>query len=302
MLCRHEYQSQQPLRAATLQHVTKIKAKTPGFGSYWVASPPPHTHCYLISKSSQGSLFLLDPRHEQALPRQLALKPRASYHAFALPDGRLRLVELASDKLLTLSDPFEWDAIGLAWHILDPATGHMVASEQKHIWPVPSPKPHQIYHERSGKVLGLVNVSTLAIMDAETLHEAVQCDISPHHAGLKTRGTSTLEKVAWSPSGSMLAVAVRSNPQELRDMDRDWYTGLVAGSAMLAEVHIYDTATGRCLQSVPMQASDIKLQWSPGTDQLAVYTCRELWDELEEGDWTTGWTSASAHQQSRSRH
>ncbi|KAK9825016.1 hypothetical protein WJX74_000814 [Apatococcus lobatus] len=282
---RKEWQAQQPLRTVTLQHVTKVKANQPGYGSFWVASPPPHSHCYLISKSAAGSLFLLNPSQPHVLPKQLALKPNAPYHAAVLPDGNLRYVQLGSSLLPPhqtfpdAMDKFGWDAVTLTWHILDPATGAILGSQQKYIWPLPSPKLDPMYHAGTRKVLGLVNVCTLAIMDAGTLQEVARCDISPRHEALAKRGTSVLHKVAWSSSGSMLAVAVCSNPQELRDMNSHWYAGIVAGSAMLAEIHIYEAATGQCLQSVPVAASDVRLWWSPSTDQLAVNTYRELWEE-----------------------
>ena len=123
----------------------------------------------------------------------------------------------------------------------------------------------------------------LLIMDEETLQELAECHISPRHEDLIKRGTSTLHKVAWSPSGSLLAVAIHSNPQELRDGNGDWFRGVLVGSSMAAEIHIYDTATGCCLQSLPVTASEIKFWWSPREDQLAVYTYRECWDDFDTG-------------------
>lgn len=154
------------------------------------------------------------------------------------------------------------------------------------------PKLKHIYHAASGQVVGLANTHTLAIMHADTNEEIVRCDVSPLYPLLKKAGSGMVGKLAWSSSGSMLAVAIINNPPEFR-AGEEWYEAMRSGALMAAEVHVYSTATGRCLQSVAITASDIFLRWSPGMDQLAVGSYRECWPEFIES-YAPGADQASA--------
>lgn len=122
-----------------------------------------------------------------------------------------------------------------------------------------------IFHA-SGKVIGLVDNSTLAIMDAVTLHELERCDISPRHTALPGDRSGRLSGVAWSGSGTLLAAAICSSTVSKGIGPQD----------SMAEVLIIDTASGRCLQCVSMHAYHVELKWSPGpADLLAVSSVRK---------------------------
>ena len=261
--CRQERLSQQPLRTASLQHVHKIRAcsKT-GFGSFWLAGAAPHSACYLISRSPNGSWSLLDPSHEAAQPKQLAFRSQApECHAFITSDEQLHIVECVPDK----SRPQRWNASHLRWHIIDAATGLTLASEHKHFWPQCREPTLQSISHASGLVLCLVDVHHLAIMDSRTRHELARCDISPRHSETLTDGSGMLDEVAWSCSGSMLAVSIRSGYCRT-----DAGVGVRDSRPLVAEVQIFDSASGSCLQAFPKWINTVSLLWSPGSDLLAV--------------------------------
>ena len=209
---RQEWLSQRALHTASLQHVHKVKACSPHHTILWVAAASPNSHCYLLSRPVEGPVTLLNPGEKTAQPRQLALESSAQCHHFIPADGHLHVVELVSSK-----PQQQFKADPLRWHTIDAATGRTLASEQKHYWP----ECHfgsAIYHA-SGRVLGLVDNSTLAIMHAETLHELARCDISSRHTALPENGAARLDGVAWSSSGAMLAIAIWIS-QRIRERGR----------------------------------------------------------------------------------
>lgn len=197
-MCRQEWLSQRPLQTASLQHVHKVKACSDhDRASFWVAAAAPHFPCCLISRPktgiirpTSGAVLVLDPSQRAAEPKQLAIHPFNQFRAFIPADGQLRIAELiGSDKW---SMQFR-HAYPLCWHTIDTATGQTLSSEQKHMWP--RYWPHAIFHA-SGRVVGLVDDTTLAIMDAANLHELARCDISPCHLAHRTM---------WGEMGARLA-------------------------------------------------------------------------------------------------
>lgn len=263
VVCRQEWRSQQAVRAGHLQHVTKTNS---GKSSFWVEAPAPHPHCYFITWPHPGdsNLVLLDPSQEAAQPVRLAISPFPEFRAFILSDGALRIVERVVDRF---GIKVEQMTGRLRWHTFDPATGRILASELKHTWPEPGDGPDfaSIYHARTHKVIAFDGSHTLVIMDAESLADITRCDLSLCHLGVESMSLTMLQ-IAWSPSGLLLAVVLADSPQHDSDVAR-----LAARSKLVAEVHIHDTATGHCLQSISLSASsNLKLRWSPSGHVLAV--------------------------------
>ena len=174
-MCRQEWLSQRPLRTASLQYVHKVEAKpdpcSDRHASFWVAGAAPDSPCYLISTRACGAWALLDPSLRNAQPKQLDMPSSAYFHAFVPADGQLHIVELTHSQSEQLRN-----ASSLHWHTINTATGQTVASEEKHMWF--KNQTSSIFHA-SGRVLSLLDNTTLAMMDAVTLHELLQGAISP---------------------------------------------------------------------------------------------------------------------------
>ena len=266
VLRRQEWQLQQPLRAAQLHCVTKVEAAWPKGVSFWLASNPHPIHCYLITQTSDKSLHLLDPSHTPFKTTHLEVAPEGPFWAFCLPDGRLRIAELVGSMI--------------CWHSISLTPDSMVASHtayRKHgAWLLAGSRLSLIHHARSGKVLSFTNSGMLSILAAVTLQETVTMQVSPRHPQHLQEGSSQLTALAWSHSGSMLAIWLQG-PRHVTPAEAAGHCP--AGPAVVSEVHVYDTSSGNCLQSIDVSAGSVKLCWSPGTDILAVYSRQEDWGE-----------------------
>ncbi|KAK9831171.1 hypothetical protein WJX74_005886 [Apatococcus lobatus] len=170
---RQEWQSQQAVRSANLRSTFRIESTSSKKFTGWLTSTLPDSCCYLLSRFKDGCLALLDPSQAAAQPLRIDVKPEAHYHAYIRPDGRLHVVELL---FADLPGPAaRGNDFDICWCIIDQSTGHVNHSERKHKWPVLCWKIRNIYHAASGKVLGLVDSSTLAIMSADNRKELASC-------------------------------------------------------------------------------------------------------------------------------
>lgn len=279
MVHRQEWQSQQPIRSASLRAIARIdNTKHHKRGTLWLTSPPPAAICYLLSQLQDGRLALLDPNSAAAQPICLGVYPPLGFHAYIGETEHLHIVELGYAAHAGL----DWahSDYSITWHIVNPATRQILRSQRKHGWPTQLPKLKHVYHAASSRVVAMSETNTLAIMHAVTLEEITRCDISPRHPSLIKANSGVMEQLAWSHSGSMLAVAMSSYPAMLDGEDGGWDAAMRAGKCMASEVYIFDTATGCCLQSVAMPASRVSLSWSPCADQLAVESSRQCWQEF----------------------
>ncbi len=190
-------------------------------------------------------------------------------------DGLLRIVE-AQPK--SGSSGHE-----LIWHTIDPTSGELIHLRRLHEWTQKLCLSGSLYHAVVHRVMGMVDDSTVAIMNADTLAEICRLDLTLGKAD-PPEPELTSREWTWSPKGNMVAVQVCSICNNS--------LGLIMGSS---EVHIYDTASGRRIQSMLVQGHYLQMAWSKSLDKLAVCCKMEtvegnpslLEDEEEEDTFAT---------------
>lgn len=224
--------------------------------SFWVSGPGNDMHhSYLISCLQAGEVWFLNASAMHKSPICLALQA-CRIAAFIRKDGRLCIAQILK------SPPSR-----LVWHIVDPGTGEILSSVQKHMWTVANSSMTCMHHISSHQVLATIDSATLTIMDADTLQERAQCKIFPCHGSASHVGLE-LFSVQWSPDGTMLAMVLRSRKKSSERL------------LPSSEVHIYETSSGQQLQSVLVPAQYPTLQWSANKNLLAVYRRKAGSDDL----------------------
>lgn len=201
---RQEWRSQQALRAGCLHRVTKVDSgdQRTSPTSFWVPSPCLSMPSYLMSQLAHGTLTLYNASLSHGQPVQLSRKPTGPFTTYMGREGCLHIAEISNSEA---SLPQE--APSLLWHSLDPATGQLLASQHKHHWSISVNDLPQAHHARSQSVLAMVDMRTVAVMDASSREEVSRCGPDPELLVAMAAGTTVVQKVAWSHTGSMLAVA-----------------------------------------------------------------------------------------------
>ncbi len=237
--------------------------------NFWVEGPAGvASHSFYLCKGHHGTLHILDADGCPAQPVRLGLRTYFKYHAFMGSGGLLRIVEARIWGKCSTGN--------LVWHTIDPTSGETIDSQFLHEWKRGLCLSGCLYHAVVHRVMGMTNEGSVAIMNADTLAEICRFDPTLDK-GDPGEPVLTLRELAWSPKGNMIAVQVLSI-LDFRD--------ILGGTS---EVHIYDTASGQCIQSALVQARCMQMAWSKSLDKLAI--CCESEDtsllEEEEGSATT---------------
>ena len=212
----------------------------------------PGHNLLLTENIAEEGVWLLDAEGQHAKPVQLLLqRSRNLRHFFVDGYGQLRMVEL-----LGHSSPYP-----LLWCTIDSATGHVVSSEQKHMWDFSFLELKIIHHGEVQRLLTMMTPYTFVIVGADTLNEVCRCVIRPCQPNHPDK---RIHKIVWSADGTMLAVSMRW-------LDRsEWPSA--SRSSRWFEVLIFDTLSGQCLQTAALPAEDVCICWSPQPCLLSVYS------------------------------
>lgn len=191
-----------------------------------------------------SSLWLFDAHADDGQPIKIDFKPKTEhFRMFVGQHGRVHVVDVAGQDL--------W------WHVIDPATGQTLSSEQKHSWDASAHSMGLLHHAGAQRVLGMVDHRTIAIMEADTRQEVSRCLLVSSADQLSATPVKNFDSLAWSQYGDMLAVTQGNNV------------------GFCAQVRIHDTASGLCLQFVLARALCCSVAWSPANEQLVMLTLDE---------------------------
>ena len=262
VLCRREWQAQQPVRTASLSRVVKMTAGAPE-SSFWVQSPPGSPSCsVMLTRTSTGAMWLLEADKAAAQPVRLALKTKEAIHAYLDRWGWLHIAEaqLAASML------------PIVWHMIDCSTGKTAFWEDKLFWDTTLDFRTVVHSPAAQRVLGMEGEHTIIIMEADSLQDICCLKLAYRH-GEHTGTPAMPTHVEWSSQGSMLAVQLHS-PAESPIAD------MLSGTS---EVHIYDTTSGQCLQSVQLQGKWAYVLWSSSQEVAAVCSQLERCDDETDG-------------------
>lgn len=174
-------------------------------------------------------------------------------------DGYLRLVEI---KLKLTACP-------LTWRTADTATGQVLSEVHKHSWDLSFNSHCSIYHAASHQVLAMCGPGLVVVMDAETFHDTFHIDIGQSSPQAATQ----IRDLQWSQTSSLLAILSLGPPA----------TGVLPFTKHTCTILIYDTSTGKCLQSVQLPADRAQMAWSSSKELLAVLCSRPYLDQEDVG-------------------
>lgn len=222
---------------------------------------------YLLAQGYDGSLFLTDADAEHAEARQVDLITKQPFQAF-MQDGDLRIVEILGD-----SKPYH-----LKWHTIDPATGTTRHSHEA--YQLLGREHHDVcvVHCEAGRAVGLLNAHTAVFMNAETMRPIAESSIVPSDSNTANGGSEfSISSIAWSENGSMLALALTSSSTMLRNhsdgssaQEEKPSIDAPQTSHDVTDIQIYDTSSGARLQSLRLEAVNVRMTWSASLDLLAV--------------------------------
>ncbi len=208
-----------------------------------------HSFTYLLCREPNGVISVLDANAPSPQPKRLALKSRKDLITYIGRDRHLRILESHNDA-----------AEKINWHIIDLATGHILASERKLFWHTDECQPGAVHHA-ARRVYALHNSRTIVIMDAESLQEITRCTVAPRHGKARYESVN-VGSLAWSGRGNMLAVSVQTTNSDDTTAAPSWHPKY--------KVDVYDATSGQCLQSVDFSGPCCHLLWSSRLDLLAV--------------------------------
>ena len=258
MMCgrsRFGWRTQRALRSGRDPRVIKIR-RSPKLSTMWVTHPSPEGPTFLLTRMANGSIWLLNAAAEDTPRVKLALSTKRSIYPLISADGRLQLME-------ALGDPESDNLCNLCWHTIDTSTGESLASEQKLKWHPAFCKEDSPYQAITQRILAMVDSLTIAVLDACSLQETVQLSVTLQGSQL-ARTACRMSSLSWAPVRPWVAVLLQGQ-------------GSSALQGICSEVHIYDTASGECLQYVTLSA-EARLSWSPSLALAAVFGERELLD------------------------
>ena len=236
--------------------------------SMWVSHPSPTGPTYLLSRMANGSIRLLHADTEDAARVRLALQTKRKLQPYISADGRLYLIEF-------LGDPESLDFCEVCWHTIDASTGQTLASERKLRWH-PAFLENSPYQAQAQRVLALADEHSIAVLDAGSLQEISRIVVTPRSLKVDHEDMRIVQTISWCPGGEwvsaiLLIASERESPS--------------APFAVSSEVHIYDAASGACVQAVQFQAP-VQLSWSPCLALAAVQGENVLYECLAKIGYT----------------
>ena len=155
----------------------------------------------------------------------------------------------------------------LSWYKIDLSTGHSqsLLRTREFSYHLDNYQACMV-HLASGQALGMFDVHTVVIMDADTARELCQISLAARH-GAHARAFIKVAGLAWSSHGDMVAIGIQVVlPPLASTSGRD-------GEVVSWEVHIYNTSGGECLRSASFPsnlATSLDLSWSSSMNILAV--------------------------------
>ncbi len=225
--------------------------------AFWVPNPAGDASVsFFLTRARDGSFRLLDADESSPRPVRLALKPqseRSHFGAYISHCGMLRIVEAPFGAHITSdeSDP-EFDQRPLLFHTVCPISGDTIATKRGNgFWKTELASLQDMYHPKVHRVASMVNKSTIAIIEADTLDQkcCLYALCSPEIDEMQPFCIATWR---WSHNGQMAAM-------ELEDKQ----------SAM-SVVQIYDTESGQLLHSLQRPGQMWCMSWSSSLDKLVV--------------------------------
>ncbi len=266
---RFGWRTQRALNSGQDPRVTKIRV-SPKMPILWVTAPSPEGPTFLLNRVANGSIWLLNVDAEDVPKVKLALSTKHTVEPFISADGRLQLIEV-------LGDPESDDLCNLCWHTLDTSTGELLLSQQKLRWhpslskqsaPCRAVGPYQSTAQR---VLAMADPHTIVVLDACSLRELVRILVTLRGSQI-ARTDYWISSLRWAPFKPWVAVVLQGK-------------GSPAPQGIYSEVHIYDAASGECLQYVTL-CTEAKLTWSPSLALAAVVGVLDTWDPARHSPTT----------------
>ena len=203
-------------------------------------------------------------------------------------DGLLCIVNAA----VHLSAPYQ-----LLWHTVDPASGQVLSSENRHFWTIHPDLLDQVFHAASHRVVALPDEQSIVVLEADTLQE-INRILVPHGNPRAGAPALSLGSLAWSHEGARLAITCAPAHGDHGHPIRDFHDEFarINRSSALSEVRIYDVTSAQCQQSLVLQGPEAQIFWSSSLDILVV-RCRYERIHPDQGADVTLQTMAPAKQQ-----
>ncbi len=226
---------------------------SPKLPTMWVTHPSPEGPTFLLARMDDGSIWLLNADAEGAPRVKLALSTKHSIYPLISTDGRLQLMEV-------LGDPESDSLCNLCWHMIDTSTGEALVSQQKLKWHPSFCRESAPYQAITQRILAMVDSLTIAVLNACSLQETVQIPVTLRGSQI-ARTEYRISGLSWAAFTPWVAVLLQGK----------------GSHGICSEVHIYDAASGECLQYVALSAK-ARLSWSPSLALAAVFGEREPLD------------------------
>lgn len=277
---RQEWQSQQAIRKPRIKQASVVHdpwVQEGRFQSCWLTSGPNEApQCIFVQRQKGGPLAIFDAA--SSAMQTIQIDPECDLVPYLGKDAayaRLHIIEFkALSDLHSTYSQASWHTLELR-HLGIPLTLKDVNC--RYLNPAYLLPTSSIYHKGSHQVAMFSSCSKLVIMDAETREELVEVPVAPQFLqstvepmqlhcnclGCKDECTCLpAVTVHWSPDGSMLAVALASTNRSI----------LMDEGQLSIEIQVYDTASGKCLQAMPLTGYDCTVAWSGHNNLLAVWS------------------------------